>query len=123
VKKLQRYQTLVMVHGDNRIIPTGSGMKEEGVRGKGTVDRQALLTALLYGRLDDLLLFGAEDASLAGMGVEPCHRQLGGWNTPIVLQPLSGNLDDLLDPLLRQGCGDLPEGEMCGHQGHAQPGA
>ena len=68
--RLDRDQRLVVIHADRAVIGLARGGVEQGVRRQRAANRDALGAQGFDGRRDDVEIFGAERAVLAGMRVE-----------------------------------------------------
>ena len=72
---LERDVPLVMIHGHDPIEVAAFGAGENRIWGNGAADVPPTCPRLLYRWADLMNLFIAEQPMLAGMGIEPRHRQ------------------------------------------------
>ena len=78
-QRLQRDQALIVIHADVDVGQLSHSRRERGV-GRGRADcRDPQSPGGVDGRLDDRLLFAmAEQAVLAGVGIEAANGDSGG---------------------------------------------
>src|SRR6478752_6940276 len=67
---LQRPETLIMIHGQNRIEGPGISPEKNRVRWQRADDVESLLAGLLHGRLDDAPVFITKQSSVPTMRIE-----------------------------------------------------
>src|SRR5207302_5410924 len=87
-ERLHRDVTLVVIHRDDDVELAAAGPREERVGGKGTGDVEAVGAGRLDGGNDRVLLLVAEEALLAGVRVEPGHRDAAARSAEILERAL-----------------------------------
>lgn len=85
---------LVMIHGHDRIVLTSAELREEGVRRKRSLRRNAGVTRGRHSRGYLPLVRGAKQAALAAVGIQSRDGNTGSGDVQ-ALQSLVGQLDDL----------------------------
>ena len=81
-ERLHGDMALVVVHRDHDVELAAARAREQRVGGQGTVHVEALAPRRLDGRRDLALLLVAEEPVLAGVRIEPAHRDACGRATP-----------------------------------------
>ena len=106
--ELQRDQSLVMVHREDRVIAAVRLESEERVGGEGALHAPGACPGGTEGGADHGALFGAEDAVLARVGIETKDGYAGGTDRKVDAQSLSEDREFLEDPLLRHAGSHVP---------------
>ena len=73
-QRLDRDQRLIVIHPDGAIVARAGGGVEHGVGGQRAAHVDAFAAQRRDRRCDDVAVLKAERAVLAGMRVEPGHR-------------------------------------------------
>ncbi len=113
-----------MVHGDDEVeagaaVGLGDGVAEDGVGGEGTPGVDAVAGGDLDGGGDDAGFFVAEEAALAGVGVQAADGDAGALDS----EPAAGvvsEVDGVEDPADGEDIAHLHEGEVGGGEDDAE---
>jgi hypothetical protein len=70
MEELERYQPLIVIHANHRIVFTMHGEMEERVRRKRANGIYPFLPGGVYGGSDDIFFLRAEKTTLTAMGVQ-----------------------------------------------------
>ena len=119
VEQLDRDVALVVVHGDHEVVATRAGGPEDGVARQRPGHVGARGPQALDRRPEHTLLLLAEQAALAGMGIEAGHRQARRAD-PQPAEQLGGDAHHGLQALGRDPARDLLEGDVGRHVRHPQ---
>src|SRR5262249_40036297 len=91
-RQLDRDQPLIMVLGYDNVIVTPSREHENGITRMGAARVDPLLSCCPVGESDDVEVFTAEEASLAGVRIQAGHRDAGRGDSEFA-QRLIGESD------------------------------
>ena len=104
---------LIVIHGDADVVEAGDGLGEEGVGGLGAFDFDAGGSGGFDGGDDVLALFGAEEATVAGVGIEAGDADAGALDAE-AQAGFVGELDDGEDAVLGDGVAGVAKGDVGG---------
>ena len=118
VESLERGKPLVVVHGQHAVERLITAMGEETVGGERAESVHALVGKLFYSRDYHLILFHAEQASVAGVRIEGEHGYARVGYAEVALQRLVENSGFLNNTLLGYGLGNVFYRQVGGNQRH-----
>ncbi len=119
-QRLERNQTLIVVHGHHGVVEPVGTDPEEAV-GRERSEDQIAPTAGFFERGNDrLVLLAAQHAPVAGMRVQAEHRDLGPIDPEILNQAVVNDLDRLQNSLAGHPFRHVPDRDVAGHQSDAQ---
>ncbi len=108
-----------MVHRQHRVEAAQLCRQEGGVGRQRASQVQALAAQAFQQRDDDVQLFAAEVAVLAGVRVQAEHRDARPGQAEVAAQRGMGGGDDLAQAIGGDGVGDIAQRQVGGGQGHA----
>ena len=121
MQQLQGNQPLVVVHADHRVAGPLNREVEQGVRAVRSARGDSLLLGRADRRRDQALFLVAEQALLAGVGIERQDRQARALQREAAAQVLGDDAQGLQDGARAEPFRNLPERQMGGHQADPQP--
>jgi len=122
MEKFKRDEPLVVIHGNHSVKSAGCRLVKHSIRGPGAADF-APGGAFYHGRTNDILLLGAKQRGLTGMGIQPGHGDSGPVNSEISLQGKPGRFDTITDLLPREESTDPMQWFMDCGQDNSEPRA
>ena len=117
--QLEGDETLVVVEGQDAVELVEFAAAEEAVAGEGTIGEDAVGLGLVDDGTDDLEVEVADDAVVAGMGVEGEDGDFGDGDAEVALEALVHEGDFLEQQVVGERVGDILEGEVVGDDADA----
>src|SRR5688572_29957676 len=118
--QFERYQSLIVIHADYRIIFTARGFVKKTIGWKRTIGWNSLSFCRLNSGYDNFFFFASENTFFTTVRVQCRHRDAGMRDSERILQSPVGEFQGRSNAVSRQAAHDFHITDMPGYQDDSQ---